>query len=313
MPHHRLLGRISATALAGILLSGPAAAQNGRIFGTVVDEDGQPLKGATVTAQNPAVGQTLTATTDAKGRYAMIALRGGVWTFVAAAPGYTDEGGDMMVRLGSPNRTMTFVLRRSGSAHAGALGGVSAKDLQRDFDEAERLFANERWQEAVAAYQAILDRTPVLTSIRLQIAAAYRRLQNPDAALAAYRALLDIDPGHARATVEMASTLRDRGDTAGAESLLTSFLERNEGTRELFYQLGEIRLESGDTGAATGWFEKAAAADPNWAKPLLRMGEQALARGEKETATRLLLHAKEVDPDAPEARTAHTILETVNR
>lgn len=310
----RLLGHALLSAALGLLLlSSSAAAQNGRLFGTVTDEDGEPLKGATVTAHSAAGGQTLTATTDAKGHFAMIVLRGGPWDFLATAPGYTEESGTMLVRMGSPNRTMTFILRRNGAALVGALGGIDAKELQRDIEQADQLFGAERWDEAITAYQALLERAPVLTSIRLQIAAAYRRLDKPDAAIAAYRQILDVDPQHTRATLEMAATLRERGDGGGAERLLASTVEEGGGTRDLFYALGELRLQAGDAATAMGWFEKAAGADPNWAKPLLRLGEQALARGERDAAARWLHHAEEVDPDAPEARAAHTILETVNR
>ena len=243
----------------------------------------------------------------------MIALRGGAWEFAAAAPGYTEEHGAMVVRLGSPNRTMTFILRRDGTAYAGALGGIDAKDLQNDFERADRLFADERWDESIAAYRGILDRAPILTAIRLQIAAAYRRLQKPDDALAAYRELLEREPRHSRATVEMAATLREQGDTAGARSVLARAIDSGISTRDTFYLLGEIDQQAGDPAAAAGWFQKAAEADPNWAKPLLKLGEQALDRGETDAAARLLRHAAEVDPDAPEAQAAHTILQTVTR
>ena len=44
-----------------------ASAQVGRVSGVVKGEDGQPLKGATITAENPNIGQTFTSTTDDKG------------------------------------------------------------------------------------------------------------------------------------------------------------------------------------------------------------------------------------------------------
>ena len=67
---------LSATALvAALVLSAlPAAAQTGRIGGTVKDATNQaPLKGATITAENPGASpSSFTATTDDKGRYSII-------------------------------------------------------------------------------------------------------------------------------------------------------------------------------------------------------------------------------------------------
>ena len=60
------------TALAAIIvaaLASSVSAQTGRVGGIVKDEAGQPLKGATITAENPnASPSSFTATTDDKGR-----------------------------------------------------------------------------------------------------------------------------------------------------------------------------------------------------------------------------------------------------
>ena len=80
-------------------MCGVAAAQTGRVGGTVKDESGQPVKGATVTAQNPnASPSSFTATTDDKGRFSVIGLRGGMWTFSAQAPGFAPESGKLNVQ-----------------------------------------------------------------------------------------------------------------------------------------------------------------------------------------------------------------------
>src|ERR671912_1888322 len=81
----------SAVALAAALVVSalPAAAQTGRVGGTVKDaQSGQPLKGATITAENPqASPSSFTATTDDKGRYSIIGLKTGTWKVTAGAAG----------------------------------------------------------------------------------------------------------------------------------------------------------------------------------------------------------------------------------
>jgi hypothetical protein len=66
----------SATIVALVLSALPAMAQTGRIGGTIKDTNGQPIKGATVVAENPASApSSFTATTDDRGRYSMIGLK----------------------------------------------------------------------------------------------------------------------------------------------------------------------------------------------------------------------------------------------
>ena len=82
---------LSAAALVAALVVSavPAAAQTGRIGGTVKDQNNQPLKGATVTAENPnASPSSFTATTDDKGRYSIIGLEPGRGRSRPSAPGF---------------------------------------------------------------------------------------------------------------------------------------------------------------------------------------------------------------------------------
>src|SRR5579862_5464199 len=86
-------------ALAVVSFAVTAAAQTGRVGGTVKDDTGQPIKGATVMAENPTVSpSSFTATTDDKGRFSIIGLHNGAWTFTAQAPGYSPESAKMPVQ-----------------------------------------------------------------------------------------------------------------------------------------------------------------------------------------------------------------------
>ena len=175
-----------------------ATAQVGRVNGVVKDEGGQPLKGATVTADNPNIAQSFTATTDDKGRFTMIGLRAGNWRFYAQAPGFAPDAGDMPVRMGAPNPPIQFVLRKTGNANFGALGGLPSKDLQSELAAADALFKQSRWDDAIAAYRIILEKAPPLSAINLQVAAAYRNKRDYGAATTAYEAALKADPAARR-------------------------------------------------------------------------------------------------------------------
>src|SRR3954470_12009327 len=180
-----------------VALAGAAAAQTGRVGGVVKDEAGQPIKGATITAENPqASPSSFTATTDDKGRFSIIGLKSGQWTFSAQAPGFGPETGRLNVQtIGSPNPPLTFTLKKGGgAAPAGALGGLAAKDLQAELASADALYNQQKWDDAVAAYRGIMAKAPSLSVINLQIAAAYRNKKDYDAAIAAYNDLLKVDP-----------------------------------------------------------------------------------------------------------------------
>jgi len=289
------------------------SAQSGRVGGVVKAEDGQPIKGATVTAENPNIAQSFTATTDDKGRFVMIGLRGGQWRFISQAPGFTPEGAVATVRMGTPNPPVTFALKKTGNANFGALGGLAAKDLQANLDRAESLFKEEHWDEAIAAYREVLSAAPPLGVIQLQIATAYRHKKDYGAALAAYNDLLKSDPGNAKAHVGIALTERERGDIEAADRTLTAASREPAAGRDVFYALADVKLEKGDVEQASAFYQRAAAADPAWGKPLYMLGMGALKKGDSSGAATFLQQVIAVDPVSAEAALAKTTLETLNK
>ena len=186
----RLRSLASVVMLACGLVSAPlAGAQSaqGRVSGIVYDENTRPIKAATIAAENADTGQSFTATTDEKGRFTFIGLRPGTWQFTSAAPGYFAERGSMPIRAGSPNAPIAFTLKKTGAPNGGVLGNVQAKDLQNELANADQLFSQRKYDEAIAAYRAIMEKVPALGTINLQIGNAFMGKKDYDAAIAAYR------------------------------------------------------------------------------------------------------------------------------
>src|SRR5947209_2559593 len=230
-------------AVLMIALASSAAAQTGRITGVVKDDHGDPVKGATIIADNPdASPSSFTASTDDKGRFAVIGLRRGVWQMRASAPGYSSDGGELNVRsMPAVTPPVTFTLQKL-IVPPSALGTTAPKDLQTALASADALYNTQRWDEAIAAYSAILQKSPSLSVINLQIAAAYRNKKAFDSAIAAYNALLAADPTNDKAKIGIALTNLEKGDVETAERMLEAAAQARGATREVFYDLGEVKV-----------------------------------------------------------------------
>jgi hypothetical protein len=101
----------------------PAAAQtiNGNIVGTITDEQGAAVPGATVTAMNTGTGATRTATTNEEGLYRIAALPVGDYTVKAEKTGFTaanatvgvsvgvDSNADVTLKTGGVTENVTVV------------------------------------------------------------------------------------------------------------------------------------------------------------------------------------------------------------
>jgi Tfp pilus assembly protein PilF len=315
MRHRLPLFRGVLTALCVAATVASAAAQTGRVGGTVRDDAGQPLKGATITAENPSASPaSFTATTDEKGRFSIIGLRTGSWTFTAHAPGFGSEAGRMSVQtIGAPNPPLTFTLKRGNAAAASALAGINAKDLQAELAAADQLFNSQRWDESIAAYEAIVAKAPSVTSVHLQIAAACRNKKDYDCAVASYNEMLAIDPTNDKALAGIGMIDLEKGDLEAADAALSKAAEGSRPAREVLYNLGEVKFAKGRVDEAAKWYERAVTADPTWGKPLLKLALVALNKGDEDGAIRLAEKVVSVEPMSAEAATAKALIEQLRK
>jgi Tfp pilus assembly protein PilF len=311
---HIVRGLLAAIGVAAVAVT--ASAQTGRVGGQVKDEAGQPIKGATVTAENPnASPSSFTATTDDKGRFSIIGLRTGQWTFTAQAPGFGPESGRLNVQtIGAPNPPLAFTLKKGGNtAAAGALGGMAAKDLQAELAAADALYNAQKWDEAVAAYRAIMTKAPSLSVINLQVAAAYRNKKDYDAALAAYNELLKADPNNDKAKIGIGMTNLEKGDIDAAEKTLQAASQSASATREVFYNLGEVLFAKGKTDESVAAYTRASQMDPRWGKPVFALGKVALNKGDTKGAIDAFNKVIEIDPSSPEAAQAKAVVDQLKK
>ena len=302
--------------VAALIVSAlPAAAQTGRVGGTIRDGQGQPIKGATVTAENPqASPSTFTATTDDKGRYSIIGLRSGTWKITASAPGFTPSGGSVPIRtIGAPNPPVDIVLAPGATGPAGALAGVNTKELQGELQKAEDLMNQQQYDAAIAAYQEVLTKTPALTMINLQIGRAYRMKKDYDSALGAYKKILETDPANERAKIEIGMTNLEKGDFAAAETALSEAAQGTGASREVFYNLGEVKFAKGETDEAMKWYQRAVDTDPSWAKPLFKLGLGHLQKADTKNAIAMMEKVIAVEPNSQEAAQAKALIEQLKK
>jgi predicted Zn-dependent protease len=310
--HDRL--RFVRAFVAAVLVigsAGVARAQVARVSGFVKDAAGQPIKGATVRADNPdAALSTLTAATDDRGRFAIIGLARGDWSFTAEAPGFQAQFSDLSIqRIGTPNPPLTFTLQKAVIRPAAGVEGVSAKDLQQQLAAADALYQQQKFEDAVGIYRAILAGSPSLAVVNLQIAAAYRNMKQYDNAIAAYNDLLKAEPENQKAVIGVAMTNVDKGDVQAAEQALTRAADAPPSSRDVFYNLAEIKVARNQPDEAARLYQRAADADSSWGKPLFKLGTMAMNRGDKVAAAKAMSQVIAVDPTSPEAAQARTALE----
>jgi Flp pilus assembly protein TadD len=310
-----------SVAIVTVCLAAPALAQTGRVGGVVKSTDGKPIKGATVKAQNPSVSPSeFTATSDDKGRWSIIGLRSGRWTFTAEAPGFQAQSGAANVRtIGMPNPPLEFTLAPGAAAGPAGL----SREIQTELKAADDLRNSGQFDQAIAAYNAIKAKNSSLTMINMVVGGTYRqkaakeadkaaRQASFDQAVAAYQEMLKADPNNERAKIEIGMTHMQSGNIDAAAQVLEP-LAATSANREVFYNLGEIKFSKGDNAAAEAMFKRASELDPSWQQPKLKLGLIAFSKGDKDGAIKIFESVIAADPNAPEAAQANAFLKELRK
>lgn len=306
----------SVALAAAVLVSAlPAAAQTGRVGGQIKDQSGQPLKAATVTAENPqASPSSFTATTDDKGRYSIIGLKTGTWRITASAPGFQPSSGNVPVRsLGAPMPPVDFVLAPGAAGPAGALAGVNTKELQAELQKAIDLANGGQHDAAITAYEAILTKTPALTMLNGQIAQVKRMKKDYDGAIESYQKILAGDPNNDKVKIEIGMTYLEKNDFANAEKTLLEVSTSVNSNREVFYNLGEVMFAKGETDEAVKHYQRAVDMDAAWGKPLFKLGLAQLQKANIAGAIDYMNKVIAADPNSAEAAQAKALIEQLKK
>jgi tetratricopeptide (TPR) repeat protein len=211
----------AAACVAVAAAASPTAAQQqvGRLTGNVKTIAGQPIKAATVRAENPsAVPREFTVTTDQKGEWGILGMRGGLWEITASAPGF--EPSTVMIRAATSLNNEPVEIVLMGTPVKGAMDGVDTKKLQASLGAAESLMAEQKWDEAIAMYKVILAMVPRLDTVNLAIGRALRMKKDYAASAAAYGEVLKRDARNQKALLGLSRTQYDQGDRAAAIATL---------------------------------------------------------------------------------------------
>jgi tetratricopeptide (TPR) repeat protein len=195
---------------AVLLVAATASAQTARTMGTVRDTDGRPVKGATIRATNPdAIPRQVVSITDDKGRFAILGMRIGTYSFTIEAPGFVTVQASAAVRT-----AVTPPLQIMMARDPGPIPGALPSNIQAQLAAASMLRDQGRLDQAINAYQEIRVKNPKFTAVNLALADMYRKKAAQETDPAARRSLLE------RAIESYDTVLKSDVDNARAKTEL---------------------------------------------------------------------------------------------
>jgi len=309
---------------------GPLSAQRavgaGRLGGKVLNEDGDPIAGATVKVRIMAVvntkreGYEVSTTSDAKGKWKLIGLVSGWSDVTASAPGYTSFTHKVEISQVYEDMHLNFKLKRDTSFQDALanLGPDPLAALSEYVEDGNRLYKQRRFEEAIAAYGKFEKEQPDAHLIHYYTGICYQQMEQFDTAQAEFEKVVEgfqkegaAESGQVRSQVlfTLAELLAERGQREEALGYFRASLEADPYNEKVAYNLGDLcfALQRGEE--AVEYLQSALDIRPSWSEPLLKLGYVYLNLEQYSQAESSFRKYLELNPEAPERAEINKILE----
>ena len=167
-----LLVLLTTTFLLGAFLLSQDWTGQGRQVGYVYDEEGNPLEGVTVKLFFTKTQTGFETTTDDKGKWAAMGVKGGLWYIDFDLAGYKPKKiSTTILDYRQINKPIEVTLEK-------VEGLVVTDDMKEEYRKGIDLFNEGKFEESIAVYSGIVEKFPDAYIVYLNIGHSYFQLEN---------------------------------------------------------------------------------------------------------------------------------------
>jgi len=254
MKSRRFLVPLLLASLFGAAAASVLHAAAGTIKGKVADDGGKPLSGVKITLLDESRGQTYSVKTDKKGNYFLMGISPADYRLTLEKEGFQTLRGRVSI---APEKDNVF---------DAVLAAVVTQAVKPEWEDANlranEMFKEGRYEEAAAAYRAILAANPDLAAIHFNLGNCAYNLGRYEEAVAAFKEAVQIKPDFFDAYTNLANAYGKVKNFDEAISVFEEAIRAYPENASLFSALGLLYLNVGQGPKAVEALEKAAALDP---------------------------------------------------
>ena len=286
-------------------VSGAGQMELGVMTGTVTDDTGKPLEGATVRLRDLERGRETTFKSDKSGRFYRRGLQAVEYEMVVEKEGYQPVK-DKVKLVAGTDRRLDFKLARAAPVGAEEFAaGIAA------FNKGDNA-------AAATAFEAALAKAPGLPEIRVNLGLAYLRLGRNADAVAQIEQAAALGVGAANVQFQLGAAYVEMQALDNAVTAFEAGLAKQPDLEDpLAYEaavtLGAVHFAKGQNDKAAAQFEKSLAARPGAAAPSLGLAKVHFSKGEVDKALALFDRIVAQHPGTAEAAQAATFIKELRK
>lgn len=292
----------------------------GRISGTVVDEEGQPVEGASVLVESVTTETKFQGVSDKSGHFAVAGIGTGTWRITAIKKGFSSSSLNLNVRQLRRTPPITITLKKMGGFEA-LMTDEASFQL---FDRGNSLVEEEKYDEALEVFEEFKTTYPEVYQVHLNIGTCYLKKGDLEKAEAAFQFVLDKtlelhgdysadSPASLRAFTGLGELYILGGDYEKGQEYLTMALAISPEDEVAAYNVGQIFFSNQRPDEAIKYYKLAIRIKEDWSKPYLRLGYTYLNKGDFNAALEYLNKFVEMDPENPEVPQTKKMIETIEK
>jgi tetratricopeptide (TPR) repeat protein len=316
-------------------VSPPVFGQLGRIFGTVIDENGNPLEGVEIRIEGLNVKRNYKVKTKKDGKYlhAGVALQE-TYRVVAEKDGYQSDyvQGTRPSFGDEPRGKVDFVLKKgSGGKLAYELSEEELAELKKAaaerekkqkefgdmkavFDQGMAAYEAQDYETAATAFEEASTKDDTQTAIWAYLGNTYQKLERYEDGIKAYQKAIELDPEDAGLHQNLGNLYAALNDTEKAKAEYEKAAQMSAAddpskAAATYYNMGVTYINTGDNEQAAEALLKALEADPTHAEAHYQLGITMLGLGKLEDSIAHLKKYVELAPSGPNAETAKALVE----
>jgi Flp pilus assembly protein TadD len=278
----------------------------GRLKGTVTDEDGQPLEGVKVRVFSVKGQSGFELTTNAEGEWSANYIRGGGYNLDFLKSGYEPKSISTSIPEQTNNPPVEVKLKK-------AAGLMITDELRAALESGNKLFEEKKFEEACKVYENLVAKNPEAAIIYKNVGNCRFELQQYDLAEAAYRKVLEKEPGNADIMLLIGNCYANRDQADKAMEWYNKIEFEKIGDPTVLYNIGTNFTKQGKFDDALKYYKRSVEVQKDFLDGLYQLGLTYLALGRNPEAIPPFEDYLKLDSDSPRAGQVKGFLEFLKK